>query len=55
MQRPLPIYASTATRRRRRGWGRRRRGWLGRLARPGLISVLTLLSLLSVGAERALG
>lgn len=27
MEREIPIYASTATRRRRGGWGRRRRRW----------------------------
>jgi hypothetical protein len=52
MQRPLPIYASTATRRRRGGWGRRRRRrWLG-LGVPGLVSAGLLALVL---AERALG
>jgi hypothetical protein len=53
MQRSLPIYASTATRRRRRGWGRRRRGWLGlgRLA----FAVLAALPVLGVAAGRLLG
>jgi hypothetical protein len=57
MQRSLPIYASTATRRGRgRGWSsRRRRRWL-RVARPALLGVLTgAMALLVLGAERALG
>jgi hypothetical protein len=41
MQRSLPIYASTATRRSRRGWSRRRRGRPG-LARPALVIVAAL-------------
>jgi hypothetical protein len=50
MQRPLPIYASMATRRRRRGWGRRRRRrWLG-LGVSGLSGLFLALAV----AERAL-
>ncbi|HMJ34316.1 MAG TPA: hypothetical protein VK501_10385 [Baekduia sp.] len=57
MERSLPIYASTATRRGRgRGWSsRRRRRWLRRL-RPALLSVtVSALALLALGTERALG
>jgi hypothetical protein len=56
MDRSLPIYSSTASRRGRgRGWSRRRRGWL-RILRPGLFA--TLIALIALGAtfaERALG
>jgi hypothetical protein len=53
MERSLPIYASTASRRDHgRGWSRRRRRWLRR-ARPGVVGVLAaLVALLAVGAER---
>jgi hypothetical protein len=53
MDRSLPIYASTATRRGRgRGWSRRRRRWV-RLLRPGMVASLTaLVALLAAGAER---
>jgi hypothetical protein len=57
MDRSLPIYASTASRRGRgRGWSsRRRRRWL-RTFRPALLGVMTgALALLALGAERALG
>ncbi|MCW3001553.1 MAG: hypothetical protein JWQ20_851 [Conexibacter sp.] len=57
MERSLPIYASTATRRGRgRGWSaRRRRRWL-RTLRPALFGLMTgALALLALGAERALG
>jgi hypothetical protein len=50
MDRPLPIYASTAS---RRGRGRRRRRQWLRGAWPGVAGVLaTLVVLLAVGAER---
>jgi hypothetical protein len=53
MERSLPIYASTASRRGHgRGWSRRRRRW-ARLAGPRVIGMLTaLVALLAVGAER---
>jgi hypothetical protein len=53
MERSLPIYASTASRRDHgRGWSRRRRRWL-RLARPGVVGIFAaLVALLAVGAER---
>jgi biotin-(acetyl-CoA carboxylase) ligase len=58
MDRSLPIYASTATRRGRRGRGwssRRRRTW-HRVLRPALAGALAaVVVLLAVGAERALG
>jgi hypothetical protein len=57
MDRSLPIYASTASRRGRgRGWSsRRRRRWLRRV-RPALVSVtVSALAQLALGAERALG
>jgi hypothetical protein len=56
MNRSLPIYASTASRRGRgRGWSRRRRGWF-RLLRPGLLaSLIAFVALLATAAERALG
>jgi hypothetical protein len=58
MDRSLPIYASTATRRGRgRGWSRRRRArrWL-RVLRPGLLaSLLAAVALLATAAERAVG
>jgi hypothetical protein len=56
MDRSLPIYASTASRRERgRGWSRRRRRWLGVL-RPALFGLGTaMVALLALGAERALG
>jgi hypothetical protein len=56
MDRSLPIYASTATRRGRgRGWSRRRRRWM-RVLRPGAVAlVLALVALLATAAERALG
>jgi hypothetical protein len=57
MQRSLPIYASTATRRGRgRGWtSRRRRRWL-RTLRPAVFGVVVgAVALLVLGAERALG
>jgi hypothetical protein len=50
MQRSLPIYASTATRRSRRGWSRRRRSRPG-LARPALV-VVAVLPVLGVAAGR---
>jgi hypothetical protein len=56
MDRSLPIYASTATRRGRgRGWSRRRRRWF-RALRPGLTATLiALVALLATAAERAVG
>jgi hypothetical protein len=57
MDRSLPIYASTATRRGRgRGWSsRRRRRWL-RLLRPGAVGMLVAITaLLATAAERAVG
>jgi hypothetical protein len=53
MERSLPIYASTATRRGRgRGWSRRRRRWL-RLLGPGVFGLVGAVAvLLAVGAER---
>ncbi|MDX6685925.1 MAG: hypothetical protein QOF86_2053 [Baekduia sp.] len=57
MDRSLPIYASTARRRGRRGWSsRRRRRALVRVLRPGVATGLTaVVVLLVMGAERALG
>jgi hypothetical protein len=50
MDRSLPIYASTAS---RRGRGRRRRRQWLRGAWPGVIGLLTAVTaLLAVGAER---
>jgi hypothetical protein len=56
MDRSLPIYASTASRRGRgRGWSRRRRRWM-RLVRPGLFATLiAFIALAATAAERALG
>ena len=56
MDRSLPIYASTATRRGRgRGWSRRRRRWF-RVLRPGLAaSLIAMVALLATAAERAVG
>lgn len=56
MDRSLPIYASTATRRGRgRGWSRRRRRWL-RVLRPGAVGMLVgIVALLATAAERAVG
>jgi hypothetical protein len=56
MDRSLPIYASTATRRGRgRGWSRRRRRWL-RLLRPGMVGTLiAFTALAATAAERAIG
>jgi hypothetical protein len=56
MDRSLPIYASTASRRQRgRGWSRRRRRWL-RVLRPAALGVVvSAVALLALGAERALG
>jgi hypothetical protein len=53
MERSLPIYASTASRRGHgRGWSRRRRRWARRMA-PVLMGVAAaLVALLVVGAER---
>ena len=53
MERSLPIYASTATRRGHgRGWSRRRRRGL-RLIGPGVVGFLAaFVALLAVGAER---
>ena len=53
MERSLPIYASTASRRGHgRGWSRRRRRW-ARLVRPGVAGITAaLVALLVVGAER---
>ncbi|HEX5923696.1 MAG TPA: hypothetical protein VFY45_07675 [Baekduia sp.] len=53
MERSLPIYASTASRRGHgRGWSRRRRRWT-RLMGPGVMGfAATLVALLVVGAER---
>jgi hypothetical protein len=53
MERSLPIYASTASRRGHgRGWSRRRRRWARRVA-PGLVGIATaLVTLLVVGAEQ---
>jgi hypothetical protein len=53
MDRSLPIYASTASRRERgRGWSRRRRRSLRRawLGAAGIVTVLVVL--LALGAER---
>jgi hypothetical protein len=57
MERSLPIYASTASRRGRgRGWSsRRRRRWLRRLWPAGVALMTGALALLIVGADRALG
>jgi hypothetical protein len=57
MDRSLPIYASTATRRGRgRGWSsRRKRRWM-RMIGPGAVALfLALVALLATAAERALG
>jgi hypothetical protein len=56
MDRSLPIYASTASRRGRgRGWSRRRRRWF-RVLRPGVAAFLIgFVALLATAAERALG
>jgi hypothetical protein len=56
MDRSLPIYASTASRRGRgRGWSRRRRRWM-RVLRPGAVAVLlAAIAALATLAERALG
>lgn len=56
MDRSLPIYASTASRRGRgRGWSRRRRRWM-RVLRPGGVAfLLAVVALLAATAERALG
>jgi hypothetical protein len=53
MERSLPIYASTASRRGHgRGWSRRRRRW-GRVIAPTAMGILVgLVALLAVGAER---
>jgi hypothetical protein len=53
MERSLPIYASTASRRGHgRGWSRRRRRW-ARLVGPGVVGfAAALIALLVVGAER---
>jgi hypothetical protein len=57
MERSLPIYASTASRRDRgRGWSSRRRRRWARLLGPALLAVsISGLALLALGAERALG
>jgi hypothetical protein len=57
MERSLPIYASTASRRGRgRGWSSRRRRRWARLVGPALLALTTsALALLALGAERALG
>jgi hypothetical protein len=56
MDRSLPIYASTASRRDHgRGWSRRRRRWF-RLLRPGAVGlVVAVTALLATAAERAVG
>lgn len=55
MDRSLPIYASTAVRRRGRGWSRRRRRAL-RVAAPLVLGTgVTVVALLALGVERALG
>jgi hypothetical protein len=56
MDRSLPIYASTATRRGRgRGWSRRRRR-LMRVLRPVSVALLlAVVALMATAAERALG
>lgn len=53
MERSLPIYASTASRRGHgRGWSRRRRRW-AHLVGPGVMGfAAALIALLVVGAER---
>jgi hypothetical protein len=52
MDRSLPIYASTASRRGHgRGWSRRRRWW-ARLLRPG--TVVAVVAVLATAAERAM-
>jgi hypothetical protein len=57
MERSLPIYASTATRRGHgRGWSSRRRRRGARILRATLLGVSAGgLALLALGAERALG
>jgi hypothetical protein len=56
MDRSLPIYASTATRRGRgRGWSRRRRRFLRVLRPAGVALLLAVIALLATTAERALG
>jgi hypothetical protein len=57
MERSLPIYASTATRRGRgRGWSSRRRRRGARILRAAALGVSAGgLALLALGAERALG
>jgi hypothetical protein len=54
MNRSLPIYASTATR-RGRGWSRRRRRFLRVLRPAGVAFLLAVIALLATTAERALG
>jgi hypothetical protein len=54
MHKPIPIYASTATRRDRRVWGRRRRRWAVR-HRTGLVTSATAVAAFSLLAERAAG
>jgi hypothetical protein len=55
MDRSLPIYASTASRRGRgRGWSRRRRWW-ARMLRPGAVgTVVAVVALLATAAERTM-
>ncbi|HEV7749899.1 MAG TPA: hypothetical protein VGO71_00060 [Baekduia sp.] len=57
MERSLPIYASTATRRGRgRGWSSRRRRRGARILRAAFLALSAgALALLALGAERALG
>jgi len=57
MDRSLPIYASTATRRGRgRGWSSRRRRRWSRVLRPGAAALLIAsVALLGTAAERAIG
>ncbi|MDX6727157.1 MAG: hypothetical protein QOK49_1962 [Baekduia sp.] len=54
MDRSLPIYASTARRRGRRGWSsRRRRRALVRVLRPGVATALTAVVVLLGDGRRA--
>jgi hypothetical protein len=57
MERSLPIYASTATRRGRgRGWSSRRRRRGARVLQAAVLGLSAgAVALLAIGAERALG
>jgi len=53
MDRSLPIYASTASRRGRgRGWSRRRRRWAGVLRPVAIGMSVGVIALLATAAER---